>query len=59
MKVILKTKNVTATELNLKTLDLTPREGKIYQFLMRNMMKFTFPSNSLTNDVPLESHTRC
>jgi hypothetical protein len=30
-RVILKTKNVTATELNLKTLDLTPREGKIYQ----------------------------
>jgi hypothetical protein len=30
-RVILKTKNITATEMNLKTLDLTPREGKIYQ----------------------------
>jgi len=30
-RVILKTKNVPATELNLKTRDLTPREGKIYE----------------------------
>jgi len=29
--VILKTKNVTITELNLKTLDLTPWEREIYQ----------------------------
>jgi hypothetical protein len=30
-RVILKTKNITVTEMNLKTLDLIPREGKIYQ----------------------------
>jgi len=29
--VILKTKNITVTKMNLKTLDLIPREGKIYQ----------------------------
>jgi hypothetical protein len=27
----LKTKNITAREPNLKTTDLTPREGKIYR----------------------------
>jgi hypothetical protein len=27
----LKTKNLTARELNLKAMDLTPQEGKIYQ----------------------------
>jgi hypothetical protein len=32
-RVILKTKNVTATELNLKTQGLTPQEGKIYESL--------------------------
>jgi hypothetical protein len=38
-RVILKTKNVTATELNLKTLDLTPQEGKIYESMYRVQQK--------------------
>ena len=41
-RVILKTKNVTVTEMNLKTMDLTPQEGKIYQSMYLIISDFKY-----------------